>query len=340
MTTSIVVLGLNFGRHIVEDLMRGQAGMRLVGVCDLDQGKAEAVAAMHAVRVYPSLDAILADPGVAAVGLFTGPNGRGGLIERCVAAGKHVMTTKPFELDAAAAERALATARRLGRVVHLNSPAPVPSPDLAIIEGWRAESDLGRLVAAQAEVWASYREQADGSWYDDPVRCPVAPLYRLGIYLLNDLLRLGGPVERVHVEATRLFTGRPTPDQAQVSLRFASGALGQVFASFCIEDGDHYRNAMTLRFERGTIYRNVGPQRGSAVAELALIRGNGSGTRTMRSANCGQISGGYAWEAFARAVADGTPLSEEAADIAVEGIRVMAAIAAAERCGQPQLVRS
>jgi predicted dehydrogenase len=330
----IVIVGLNFGRHIVDDLAGGQPGVQLAGVCDLDRGKVEASAAQHGVRAYTSLDAVLADPSVDAVGLFTGPGGRGALIERCVAAGKHVMTTKPFELDADAGARALAAARAAGRVVHLNSPGPRPSDDLAIIARWRGEHDLGRLVAAQAEVWAHYREQADGSWYDDPVRCPVAPLYRLGIYLINDLLSLAGPVARVQVETSRLFTGRPTPDQAQVGLRFASGALGHVFASFCIEDGDHYRNAMTLHFAHGTIYRNVGAQRRGSACELALVRGDGN-RREVIEAVAARSSGHYDWPAFAADVASRTPLAEDVAAVALDGIRVMAAISRSERAEAP-----
>src|SRR5690606_32877601 len=127
------------------------------------------------------LEDVLADPAIAASGLCTPPQGRAELVRRCLEAGKDVMTTKPFDLDLDAAAAVLTEARERGRVVHLNSPSPEP-PDLVQIEAWIREYDLGRPVAARAEMLTSVREEADGTWYDDPQRCPLAPMFRLGIY--------------------------------------------------------------------------------------------------------------------------------------------------------------
>src|SRR5690606_1581322 len=95
------------------------------------------------------------------------------------------MTTKPFEVDPDAAADVLAEAQRLGRFVHLNSPTPVMPVDLQQVLDWRDRFDLGRPVGCRLETYASYHEQADGSWLDDPERCPAAPIFRLGIYLIN-----------------------------------------------------------------------------------------------------------------------------------------------------------
>ncbi len=95
------------------------------------------------------------------------------------------MTTKPFELDPKAAMATLREARRRHRIIHLNCPAPLLSPDLEQIERWREEFQLGKPVGARADAWTNYREKADGSWYDDPKLCPVAPIFRIGIYLIT-----------------------------------------------------------------------------------------------------------------------------------------------------------
>ncbi len=73
------------------------------------------------------------------------------------------MTTKPFEQDSAAAASVLSEARRLNRVVYLNSPGPRPSEDMRIIRGWENTYDLGRLVGAHHECWYKSVEEADGS---------------------------------------------------------------------------------------------------------------------------------------------------------------------------------
>ena len=217
----IVIVGLNFGCRIVENLVAdgGHPSIRLAGVCDIDRSKAKAVSAEYGnIPVYETLDDVLADKSIPAIGLFTGPTGRASLLRRIINAGKDVITTKPFETDPDAAERIMKEAVQRNKAIHLNSPSPGISPDLAVIERWRTEFCLGRPVAARADVWANHREQADGLWYDDPEQCPAAPLTRLGIYLVNDLVRLLGKARRVCAFSTRLFTGRPTADNAHVSI--------------------------------------------------------------------------------------------------------------------------
>lgn len=334
---TLVVVGCRFGRRIAEDLSGGEHEVRLAGVCDLDQDLAKAIAAQYHVPVYPDLASVLADDDVAAVGLFTGPAGRADLIASIVAAGKHVLTTKPFALDPAEAATALEAASSAGRVLHLNSPAPVVSADLRQIENWRAEFDLGAPVAARAETWANYRESADGSWYDDPLRCPVAPVLRLGVYLINDLVRIFGPAETVAVQANRLRTGRPTSDNAQLALTFANGALGTVFASFCVDDGHVYPDALVLNFERGTIRRSTRRDPNKPLhaprTELTLTRCGEEQARL----TVPEISGRYEWDAFARAVRGATLPTPT--DVLLGGVAVLEAMARAERSGHSERVR-
>ena len=340
---ALVAVGLNYGRHVVEALMQdgGDPHVRLVGLCDLDRAKAEALAQKHGgLPVYADLDAVLADPDVDAVGLYCGPSGRAALLSKIIRAGKHVMTTKPFETDVSAAAAVLDEAAALGRVIHLNSPNPGTSPDLVIIAKWRDQFDLGMPVAARADVWTHYRDESDGSWYDDPQRCPVAPVFRLGIYLINDLVRIFGRARQVSVLQSRLFTNRPTPDNAQLSIEFASGALANVFASFCVRDGDHYRDGATLNFERGTIYRNVGPERGESLCELSVVVNDGDWeTRRIAAQSAVDVrSGLYDWAGFAAAVRGDADAPGYDAEEILEPLRIVTAMAKAAESGEVELV--
>lgn len=337
-------MGLNFGRWMVEELSEG-AGARcceLAAVCDVDREKAGRMGAEWGVKAYGELEEVLRDDSIPAIGLFTGPVGRAGLLRRCLAAGKDVMTTKPLELDPEAALAVLREARAAGRVIHLNSPAPLPSGSLRRIEAWRREHDLGRPVAARAETWVSYREAADGKWYDDPDRCPVAPLFRLGIYMINDLVRLLGEPETVQVVHSRLFTGRPTPDNAQLMLRFKNGALAGVFASFGVCDGNPYADALTLNFENGTIYRNVGLRgsREKGETRMMLSVGQGQWQKGLESRVVleGEGDGRYQWETFCRAVRGERIEGEIMPEQIVSGLRVIRAMRRAELSGAAEAV--
>ncbi|MBN8708897.1 MAG: hypothetical protein BGO12_19235 [Verrucomicrobia bacterium 61-8] len=334
------VIGLNYGRWIVDSLLdRDQAGSHfaIAGVCDSDSGRASSMAQKAGVPAM-TFEEILADPGIPAVGLFTGPAGRAGLIRQLIRAGKHVMTTKPFERDIQAAKDILREARELGCAVHLNSPEPITPPDLVVIDAWRKTHDLGRPIGCRADTYASYFEDADGTWYDDPASCPVAPVFRIGIYLINDLIRILGEAEAVQVMTSRIRTGRPTPDNAQIGILFRSGAIASVFASLCIDDGQRWSDTLTLNFERGTIYRNVGPLvfGGAESATRLSLLTQKDGTPVTEEIRCPKRSGQYQWEAFHRAI-NGEEIHTPA-DTVLSALQVVAAMARAESSGQREPV--
>lgn len=258
----MLLVGLNFGRWVMENEILGGIGkdyVDIVAVCDFDPEKTSACAKLWNVRVERDLQTALNREDVEAVLLITGPEGRAALVETCIDAGKGVITTKPFDPSAAETLRVLRKAEKLGIPVYMNSPYPTMPSDIAQIRSWIDHYCLGKPVGYQASVYCAYREQPDGSWYDDPAKCPAAPIYRLGIYLLNDLCRLLEPVEEVSLLQNRLFTGRPTADNALLSLRHRFGTLGSIYGSFCVNDKQPYRNSLELHFENGTVYRHVGP---------------------------------------------------------------------------------
>jgi predicted dehydrogenase len=333
----IAILGGNFGGKIARSLDPLSDDVRIGGVCDLVQAKSRALAEELGVPVYDGLDAILEDPEIEAVGVYTSPIGRGRLIERVLEAGKHVMTTKPFELDPVAARAAYETARRCKLALHLNSPCPTPRADLSRMREWLAEGSLGGAISFQARTWADYRERADGSWMDDPARCPAAPLFRLGVYFLNDFAALMGRPVEVFVLQSRVRTGRPTADNAQISIRFENGSLGNVFTSFCVGDRRPYADEVDIVCEHGSIHRwmerrgTIDMSHDRAVAEL---RRPGKAVDRIETAP-GDFAGWYDWRGFRAAVRGepGAVLQDAAATL--YGVELLAAVAESSRTGLP-----
>jgi len=334
------IVGLNFGKQIVEQLLKEQSRLFEISVlCDLDIKKTGEIAKKNGLecRTVSDYDEMLADKELVAVGIFTGPGGRAGMVRKAVNAGKHVMTTKPFETDPKAALEVLRYARKKGIAVHLNSPSSIPSNDITLIEGWIKKYQLGKPVAARMDVWASYREKADGSWYDDPDKCPVSPVFRMGIYLINDLVRLFGEGDEATVLYSRLFTGRPTPDNAQLGILFKNGMLANIFASFCVNDGDFYRNSLTLNFENGTIYRNCGPRRNNlrhGGAEMQLVMVSGEKRKIVADLVTSSTSGGYDWDSFYKAVTGRKLEGEIEPEAIVAGLKIIEAMRKAAKSGR------
>ena len=126
----IGIVGLNFGRHIVEQLVKERKHLiEIVALCDLETEKAKTIAEANNLkcRIFSDYGAMLREKDIDAVGLFTGPVGRAVMIRKALDAGKHVMTTKPFEANPKAAIAILKYAEEKGMAVHLNSPSALPS---------------------------------------------------------------------------------------------------------------------------------------------------------------------------------------------------------------------
>ncbi len=338
----MAVVGLRFGQYITDCQIGSGPGapfIELAGVFDLDNEKSATTARRHHVRQYKTFDEILQDSSVEAVGLFTPPNGRAELIRKIIRAGKHVMTTKPFELDAKESLAVLSEARALNKIVHANSPEPLPSMESAQILQWQKEFQLGRPVAVRWETYTRCHEVADGGWYDDPEQCPVAPIFRLGIYGINQLLLLCGKVDAVSVAHSRLFTGRPTADNAELSMQFANGALGSVFASFCIDDGHRYANSLCIHYERGTVRSSALKTRENHDVIAKEFRLQALDERDQTITRCLELNeeqqaGKYQWDNFYRAVREGRPLDGEISpEMVAHSLQIINAMREADKTG-------
>ncbi len=299
------LVGLHFGKLMIEELQKpeNRKYIEIACLCDRDEPLAEKLAAEYGIQKYvASLNVLLADPGIEAVGLFTGPEGRALLIDQILDAGRDVLTTKPFERSADEARRVLQKSRSLGRIIHLNCPTPTPPRDIRQIDEWIEQYHLGRPIGYRAMTWCSYREKPDGSWYDDPALCPAAPIFRLGIYLINDISRYFGEVETLQLLHSRLFTGRPTADNAQLALLHKNGAVGSIYASFCVNDGRHYLHALELNFENGTIFRNTGADAVDGKIKLDLAASGNDGGLIRKHREFEAAVGDYQYEQFYKAV--------------------------------------
>lgn len=258
----LAVVGLHFGKWLVENEVlkgNGEPYFELAAVCDTNEPLAKACAAQFRVPFYTSLNALLAaETTIPLILLATGPGGRAKIVSRLIDAGKAVMTTKPFEIDAAAALAVLKKAEKANIPIFLNSPPPVPPQDILCILEWVKQYRLGRLIGYHAGNWANYREVPDGTWYDDPLLCPGAPLLRLGIYCLNDLswFTTAG-IRSLSVHQSKIFTRRPTADNACLSFCHEDGTIGSVYSSFCINDGHPYSQLLQLHFENGSVQRSI-----------------------------------------------------------------------------------
>ena len=139
-----------------------------------------------------------------------------------------------------------------------------------------------------------------------------------------------GEAQAVGVMHSRLFTGRPTCDNATMSIRFKSGAFGSVFASFCVDDCKPYPANLTFNFERGTIRRTL--------TELRLDARYQDKSVELCVPAPKSNSSDYPWETLHRALGGEKIVQDITPEQVVAAIRIIRAMARSEQSGQVENV--
>ena len=174
------------------------------------------------------LEAILGDRSVDAVLVLTPPNTHLEIVERCAAAGKHVLLEKPLEISTARAEELVRKSSRIKLAVvlqHRFRPAAEKLREMLPL--------LGKLVSASAAI-PNWRPQ---SYYDQPGRGTRSRdgggvLLTQAIHTLDLFLSYAGEPDEVKAFAATTPVHRmETEDLAVAAVRFKNGALGTVHAT-------------------------------------------------------------------------------------------------------------
>lgn len=178
------------------------------------------------------LETILDDKSIGAVSILTPPNTHRELVERCAAAGKHVLLEKPLEVSTAQAIEMVQACRAAGvtlGVVLQHRFRPAGMKLAAMI----AAGELGTLVGCSTVI-RLWRPQ---SYYDQPGRGTRSRdgggvLLTQGIHTLDLMLSLAGRVSEVSAYATTSAVHRmETEDMVAAAVQFASGAYGTIDAT-------------------------------------------------------------------------------------------------------------
>ncbi|OLL71710.1 oxidoreductase domain protein [Pseudonocardia sp. Ae168_Ps1] len=231
-----------------------EAGDRLVAVAARDRGRAERFAAEHGVeRVHDDYAAVLDDPGVEVVynPLANALHGPWNLA--AVAAGKHVLSEKPFASDAGEAREVAAAARAAGVTVvegfhHVHHPV---FRRLAAITG---SGELGPITTVETTFRMPAPPDTDPRWSLD---LAGGALMDLGCYALHIQRRLGAKLggEPTVTAATARERSPGVDASVTADLGFPSGATG---AAHCDMDADGWTITARVVGERGeAVARNV-----------------------------------------------------------------------------------
>jgi predicted dehydrogenase len=162
------------GRVAVQHLgcLERLPGARVVAVCDLSRGRAEAAAARWGVpRWYVDHRQLLEEHAPDVVHVTTPPGSHAAIALDALAAGSHVIVEKPAALDPVEVDRLLDAASRAQRRL-VESYTYVFSPQVQRLLGMASSGQLGDVVHVDASLALGILER--GSPFADPhVRHPA-----------------------------------------------------------------------------------------------------------------------------------------------------------------------
>lgn len=201
--------------------------VHLVAIADPDAARLDAQARVLGVEGYGNFRALLAGERLDAVCVCTPDQYHVEPALAALAAGLHVLIEKPLATTVEDARRIADAAARAGTVVTVGHILR-HMPQYRAAHDAVAEGRLGDLIHLVARRFGLIRagERIAG-------RASLAMFQ--AIHDLDVLRWLGGPVTRVHAEASSKLLARfGVADSLCATLRFASGAVGMVECSWAL----------------------------------------------------------------------------------------------------------
>jgi predicted dehydrogenase len=273
-------------------------GYRVVACCDIEEAHARQAAASFGIPFWTTdVDALLARPDVDVVDLAVHASQRRPLIEKIAAAGKPVLSQKPFALHMEDAQAMVEVCARAGVPLMVNQQARW-APGHAALRRVLEAGVLGHVFSV-LHVQRSWQDEP-GSWY---VRMKDFNIVDHGIHWI-DLSRFFIRLEPIRVKAVTAMV----PGQAAVSPMIYTIAL-EYAPEAKVMTTLHFNNIIPARDAHGGQWY-VDGTRGSALLsgnELTLFsRARPGERRTWRlSGRWFPDAFGASMGAFLRALAEG-----------------------------------
>ena len=219
----IVGMG-GWGRTLVESVSGGSDVIRFIAGATRTPSKVQDYAAETGLRLYESLDDLLAHDDLDAVVLASPHTAHFHQILAAANAGKHVYCEKPFCLSAAEAADALQALAENSLTVAVGHDRRF-YPNTAELKRVIGAGELGRMVQVEGN-FSTNLAPAAGTWRDSRDESPAGGMTSLGIHVVDAFIHLFGRIAYVQAISRRVALPFDIDDATVVAMEFEDGQLG------------------------------------------------------------------------------------------------------------------
>lgn len=223
-----------------------------MGVFDAYRPGAEKFAAERSVRIFDTMEELLASPEVDAVGICTPSGMHTEQAVKAMNAGKHIVVEKPMSLSLEDADRLIEAARvnhvKVCVISQYRFSDAVQEIRRAIDEG-----AFGTIVSGslQMKYYRSHEYYASGGWRGTWDMDGGGCLMNQGIHGIDMFRYLMGPVKTLTAITKTQTRQVEVEDSAVAILEFANGAVGTIEGSTTCYPG--YPRRLEICGDNGSI---------------------------------------------------------------------------------------
>jgi predicted dehydrogenase len=320
LRVGVVGAGMVAGCHV--RAWSSTPGAEVVAVADPRAAKVEQLAGPVGARAVGDVEQVLA-AGVDVVSVCTPPRTHAALAVRAIDAGCHVLVEKPVAASLADARTLLAAAEATDRVVMVGQVSRF-EPDHRVARDLVVGGAVGEVAMMLHSMTTSLPGWSEGGWLTDPEQSG-GPLLDLAVHSFDYLAWLSGSrATRVHAVAADSPAGPAT--YTLTTLRYESGALGQVEASWAHPDARGFTAAVEVTGTDGRLSWDYAAINGGVI--------HAAGQDPMWLDPLGERGFGAEVAAFADAVRSGGPSPVPVRD-GFEATRTALAAQESLRTGEP-----
>ncbi len=270
MTLKVGLIGCGGIMHPhVEGWKKVAGRAEIVAMADISEANAQARMAQYGqqVRYYADYNDLLADKDVDVVDLALPHHLHHDSIVAAARAGKHLMTEKPLCLSMDEATDIVRAVKESG-IVMMAGHNQLFFPTVLRAKQMIMMGDLGKIYAVNTMDAGARRpglslnkatwgqgKSGSKTWRSDPATMGGGELIDTGYHPAYRLLFLAGQMP-VEVSATlgRYRIPMEREDTAQVSVKFADGAIGSIFTSWAINAPGCGPTLFSIQSEAGQLW--------------------------------------------------------------------------------------
>ena len=228
-------------RHIPEYAANPNA--EVYGFYDINQERAEALAAKYGGKAYASYEALLADPQIEAVSVCAANHAHAEISIAALKAGKHVLCEKPMAVTLEECEAMVAAAKESGKYLMIGQNQRLAKAHAKAKE-LIAQGAIGKVLTFRTifghggpETWSI--DPGSNVWFFDKTKAAMGAMADLGIHK-TDMIQyvLGSKIVKTQAVLTTLDKRDATgsligvDDNAICIYQMENGAIGTMTASW------------------------------------------------------------------------------------------------------------